>query len=308
MGTTTILITPRLDLVPLDVERDAEHLHHILGDPLSDQYGWTRPARNVAETRDRLQSALEENGGWTWVVRLRPSDEALGTIGIFSDQGTSIRGLSWHLRRSHWGQGIMGEAAPVVVEHLLAHPGITGVEAWIDTRNVRSIGVARRAGLHEAARMARRYDDHLAQQVVMARAADPRDSDVVAVRAVLPVWDVSRTSKLLCEILGMHAAFQYPDPPTMARLTVTPWSGSPGIDLTRQDDRIAAAQVKIDVGVATDTIHDRALARGLETTGPPQDQVWHRRTCTIILPEGHHIHIQGALLPELPDDGLAPTS
>jgi RimJ/RimL family protein N-acetyltransferase len=301
-GAITTLTTSRLDIVPLDIDRDASGLHLMLSDPLMDEYGWSTPSRDVAETRERLRSALEANGGWTWVIRLRPDDEPLGTIGIFGDQGTSIRGLSWHLRRSHWGMGIMGEAAPVVIEHLLAQPEITGVEAWIDTRNLRSIGVARRAGLHEAARMARRYDNHLAQQVVMARASNPSDSDVVAVRAVLPVHDIPATSSLLRELLGLHLAFQYPDPPTMARLTVTPWTGSPGIDLAHQPGHIAPTIVKIDVGIATDTIYARALALGLGTLGPPQDQEWHRRTCTIILPEGHHIQVQGSLLPPSSDN------
>lgn len=297
-GATTTLTTPRLEIVPLDLDRDASGLHLLLGDPMIDPYGWSNATRNVAETRERLRSAFEENGGWTWVVRLRPDDEPLGIIGIFGDQGTSIRGLSWHMRRSHWGMGIMGEAAPVVVDHLLAQPGISGVEAWIDTHNLRSIGVARRAGLHEAVRMPRRYEDHLAQQVVMVRAADPSDSDVVAVRAVLSVHDIPATSAALRDLLGLHLAFQYPDPPTMARLTVAPWSGSPGIDLAHHHGQIAPTTVKIDLGIAVDTIYRRALELGLETLGPPQDQVWHRRTCTIILPEGHHIQVQGSLLPE----------
>jgi RimJ/RimL family protein N-acetyltransferase/catechol 2,3-dioxygenase-like lactoylglutathione lyase family enzyme len=298
MSATATLTTSRLEIVPLDLDRDAGSLHALFGDPLIDPYGWAKPASSVAETRERLRSALAENGGWTWVIRLQPSGDALGTIGIHSDQGTSIRGLSWYLRRSHWGQGIMSEAAPIVVDHLLAQPGITGVEAWIDTRNVRSIGVARHAGLHEASRMARRYGDHLAQQVVMARAAEPGDSDVVAVRAVLPVRDVTATARTLSGVLGMHVAFQYPDPPTMVRLTVTPWTGSAGIDLVQENGSVSPASVTIDVGVATDLIHDRALAAGLEVDGPPQDQVWHQRTCTILLPEGHRIQVRGALRPE----------
>jgi RimJ/RimL family protein N-acetyltransferase len=263
-----------------------------------DPFGWAAPARDVAETRERLGTALAANGGWTWAIRLRPSHEALGTIGTHSDQGSSIRGLSWHLRRSHWGRGIMTEAAPVVIDHLLAQPGITGVEAWIDTRNRRSIGVARRAGLSEVARMARVYDDHIAQQVVMARAAEPRDDDVMQVRPYLAVLDVRVTASLMSEILGLHVAFLYPDPPTFARLTVAPWSGSGGIDLAQAMGEITPATVRVDLGIAADLVHARACASGVEVDGPPADQPWYRRTFTFSLPEGHRIQVDGPLRPK----------
>lgn len=298
MGATAALTTARLELVPLDPDRDAESLHAMLGDPGMDPYGWSAPSRDVAETRERLRAELAANGGWTWAVRLRPDPVSLGTIGIFSDQGRPIRGLGWHLRRSHWGRGIMGEAAPAVVEHLLAQPGITGVEAWIDTRNLRSIGVARRAGLQEASRMARVYADHVAQQVVMVRAAEPRDSDVVAVFADLPVRDVRASAQQLVSVLGLHLAFLYPDPPTMARLTITPWAGSHGLNLVQTDGAIGPVSVVIDLGIAPDLVHERALAAGLDVDGPPQDQPWYRRTFTILLPEGQRLRIQGPVRPE----------
>ncbi len=251
----------------------------------------------MVETRSRLAHALEGNGGWTWAVRLRPSDQAIGTIGVFYDQGTSIRGLSWYLRRDHWGQGLMGEAAPVVVDHLLAQPHIDGVEAWIDTRNVRSLGVARRARLDERARLPRVYADHLAQQVVMARAAAPRDQDVLAVRPTLHVRDIHASAELLTTVLGLRTSFLYGDPPTFARLGVGEWSGSPGLDLRAADGAVTPTPVAVDIGVETDTVHARALAAGMEVRTPPTDQPWYRREFTFVLPEGHVVRVIGPLRP-----------
>lgn len=191
------LRTGRLDLVPLDPDRDAEDLHEMYGDPEFHRYGPGEPAVDVAATRTRLVEEFDGCSGWIWVLRLRPRTKALGTIGLFFDQGASIRGLSWGISRQYWGRGLMGEAAPVVVDHLLSQPGIDGVEAWIDTRNTRSLGVARRARLDLRARLARVYADHTAQQVVMGRAAEPHDDDVLAVRPSLPVRDVAATCKLL---------------------------------------------------------------------------------------------------------------
>jgi RimJ/RimL family protein N-acetyltransferase len=193
------LRTERLELVVLDPARDAAELHVMLGDPEVHGYSPEEATPDVASTRARLAEEFAGNGGLTWTIRLLGSSEALGTVGVFYDQGTTIRGLSWRLRRSHWGRGLMGEAARVAVAYLLEQPKIDGVEAWIDTRNVRSLGVARRAGLDEVARMPRVYADHVAQQVVMARAASPRDPSVVAVRPELGVRDVRATARLLPE-------------------------------------------------------------------------------------------------------------
>lgn len=295
------LTTARLDLVPLDPERDAGSLHAMLGDPELDEFGHEPPTRHVAETRSRLERDLAENGGWTWVVRLRPDESALGTIGIFSDHGRPIRGLSWSMRRDHWGRGLMGEAAPVVVDHLLAQPGITGVEAWIDSRNTRSLGVARRARLSERARLTRVYADHTAQSVVMVRATEPRDPDVLGVRPVLPVRDVRVTAQLLVDVLGLHVAFEHGEPPTLVRLGVDPWSGSPGPDVVSaggvSGGEDGPVRVAVDIGIPTDTVYERARAAGVEIVEPPQDQPWYRREFTFRLPEGHAVRVLGPLRP-----------
>lgn len=292
------LTTDRLDLVPLDPDRDSESLHAMYGDPEYYQYGPPEPTADVAATRTRLVEELTGNGGWTWVLRLRPGTDAIGTIGLFFDQGTSIRGVSWGISRACWGQGLMGEAAPVVVDHLLAQPDIDGVEAWIDTRNTRSFGVARRARLDERARLARVYADHTAQQVVMARAAEPSDRDVLAVRPSLSVRDVQQTCTRLVDILGMTMSFTFGDPPTFARLGLDSWAGSPGIDISRASGGdMAVTTFSVDIGVPTDLIHQRALARGMEIVSPPTDQPWHTRECVLRLPEGHQIRVIGPARP-----------
>jgi len=288
------LRTDRLDLVPLDPERDAESLHAMYGDPRFYFYGPPETTADVSATRARLVDELTRSGGWMWSLRLRPNAEAIGTIGLFADEGTPIRGLSWGIAPRYWGRGLTGEAARTVVDHLLAQPGIDGVEAWIDTRNVRSLGVARRARLDERARLPRVYDDHTAQQVVMARAAEPRDSAILAVRPCLPVRDVTATGKLLIEILGATLLFDYGDPPTFARLGTGPWSGAAGIDLRQVgEDDIAAAMVAFDIGVPTDEVHQRAVAAGLTIMSAPEDQPWYRREFVFQLPEGHQLRVIG---------------
>jgi RimJ/RimL family protein N-acetyltransferase len=282
----------------LDPERDAKSLHTMLADPATYTFSNARPTGDVVESKERLAHELAGNGGWTWAITLLPRSEAIGTIGIFYDQGTSIRGLDWKLTRQHWGRGLMTEAARAVVPHLLQQPHITGLEAWIDVQNARSLGVARHAGLAEVARLNRVYDDRVAQQVVMARAADPQEAPVtLAVRPVLPVDDIGATADLLVSILGLHLAFDYGEPTSFARLSVRPWTGSQGIDLQASNGPISPVTVTVDAGILADVVHERARSAGLEIIRPPTDQPWPSRECAFALSEGHRIRVSGPIRP-----------
>jgi RimJ/RimL family protein N-acetyltransferase len=255
--------------------------------------GYSMPSRDEAESVERLGREFGDNGGWTWVLRLRPDEAAVGVIGLFSDQGSTIRGLSWYLQRDHWGAGLMSEASRVVVDHLLAQPDITGVEAWIDSRNLRSIGVARRAGLDLVGRLPRTSDGEIAQSVIMARAAKPSDPTTFAVRPVLHVRDVTTTVTILCDLLGLDLRFQSDD--AFARLEFVPWSGGSGLDVQHTTDEIAPATITLEVGVLVDPLYDAAVAAGLVDSTPPTDTPWYRRTFTLVLPEGHHVTVSGPL-------------
>ena len=163
-----MLTTDRLDLIPLDLERDLSDLHAMFSDPIWAEASFSDPTGDTDGSRARLDQ--EFGGGLTWVLRLRPSARAIGVIGTFSDQGTPVRGIGWYLHREHWGQGLMSEAALVVVDHLLGLPGLDGVEAWIDSRNTRSIGVARRARLEVVGRLPRVYAGETARRAQIGRA------------------------------------------------------------------------------------------------------------------------------------------
>lgn len=289
------LHTARLDLVALDPVRDAAALHRMHSRPEIAEFGSER-TRTPAETAALLGRMLAENGGWTWVLRRRPSTEAIGTVGIFADQGIPVRGLSWALHPDYWGRGLMSEAARAAVEHLLGPAGVPGVEAWIDVDNVRSLGVARNAGLMEGGRLQRTYDDRVTHSIVMTRAAEESPRDVLEISAVLPVRDVPGTISLLRAVFGLHGAYAIGEPPTHAKLSLQQWSGSPGIDIV-QDDRPQTASVSFSVGVPTDLIVDRARSHGLSVLQEAEDKPWFRRVAVIGLPDGHRVEVMGPARP-----------
>jgi RimJ/RimL family protein N-acetyltransferase/catechol 2,3-dioxygenase-like lactoylglutathione lyase family enzyme len=292
------LSTARLTLRPLDPAHDAADLFEMDADPLVHQYAYgSSSSRSIGQLTRRLAADLRQNGGMTWALRLRGDSTALGTIGIYADQGTTIRGLGWSLRRSHWGQGLTSEAASAVVPFLLAQPGVDGLEAWADSRNIGSLKVAARAGLTERARLPRSYDDHVGQTVVMAIAAEPADPSVFTVTATLQVHDVEATVQLLCGLLGMHVAWMHGDPVGIGEIAVAPWSGSAGIRLQRREGQVQPTEVTFDVGVWVDDIHARVQAAGLVVIDAPGDRPWGRRDFAFALPEGHRISVSGATTP-----------
>jgi RimJ/RimL family protein N-acetyltransferase len=292
------LSTARLVLRPLDPTHDAADLFEMDADPLVHQFVYgSSPSRSIDQLQRRLGADLDQNGGMTWALRLRDDPTVLGTIGIFADQGTTIRGLGWSLRRSHWSQGLMSEAASTIVPFLLAQDGVDGLEAWADSRNIGSLKVAARAGLTERARLPRSYDDRVGQTVVMGVAAQVIDPTVFSITTALEVHDVEATAQLLCELFGLHIAWMHGEPAGIGEIALTPWSGSAGLQLRRRDADVRATEVTFEVGVWVDDIHARVQAAGLRVVEAPGDRPWGRRDFTFVLPEGHRISVSGATTP-----------
>jgi RimJ/RimL family protein N-acetyltransferase len=292
------LSTARLVLRPLDPTHDAADLFEMDADPLVHQFVYgSSPSHSIDQLQRRLAANLDQNGGMTWALRLRDDPTVLGTIGVFADQGTTIRGLGWTLRRSHWSQGLMSEAASTIVPFLLAQPGVDGLEAWADSRNIGSLKVAARAGLTERARLPRSYDDRVGQTVVMAVAAQPIDPTVFSITTALEVHDVEVTAQLLCELFGLHVAWMHGEPAGIGEVALAPWSGSAGIQLRRREGKVRTTEVTFEVGLWVDDIHARVQAAGLEVLEAPGDRSWGRRDFTFALPEGHRIGVSGATTP-----------
>lgn len=287
------LQTERLDLDPLDPVRDAPALHAMVSDAEVHRYdSESAGSTSVAETESRLRMELAANGGSSWAIRFRGGD-AIGTIGVFADQQTTIRGVGWSLARAYWRQGITSEAARIVVPYLLAQEGVDGLEAWVDSRNLGSLGVARAAGMSEHGRLPKPYHHEVAQTVVMARAAVPTDPEVFGVTTTLEVGDLEANIQILVSVLGLRVAWTYPDPPKVAFLAVAPWSGSAGVQLSQSAGPIVGADLSFEVGITVDVVHDRALAAGVPIVETPNDKPWYRREFSWRLPDGHLISVSG---------------
>jgi len=143
------LETPRLRLRPL-VERDAQALFGIFGDPRVMRYWSTPPWQSIDEAhalvaRDRDTMAAGEH------VRLgieRGEDGLLlGTCSLFNIVGASRRAeVGYALAPSAWGKGLVQEAVGELLRFAFATLALNRLEADIDPRNEPSARSLERLG------------------------------------------------------------------------------------------------------------------------------------------------------------------
>lgn len=294
-GPPGVLRTARLWLTPLDPAADADDLHAVWGDPeVAGPMGEGDLSSSVPETRHRLVS-LQRPGMRQWVLRLAPDGAALGVAGSFAPSDGGVMGLSWRLRRDHWGTGLMSEAAPIVVDQLLNDESLAvdGVEAWIASTNTRSLGVARHAGLTLRGYLPLSAPGAHASQLVLGRRRRETPPAVLSVTPALAVGDVAGTATILAEVLGMRVAFAVGDPPDFIRLGADIWSAGPAIDVVAsRGQQSGPVEVYVEV-TDVDAVHAAAERAGLVVDGAPATKPWHRREFAVVLDEGHRVRVGG---------------
>ena len=223
--SATKLTTARLELHPLDAERDTPALHAIR----CDRRVWSTIGDSEPPAADSVATRLAENGGWSWTIRAAVDQQIIGSVSLFP--GDEVwRSMTWYLHPEHWGNGLASEAVAAAVDHLLGAAGFAWLDAWIDHNNRRSIAVARNAGMTEHGRMAYYSDvqERIVHNVVMARAAGDPEPALLGLRPQLVVRDVEHTARLLVDGLGMHVDTRTPGTsPDEKRVAISAFAGAP---------------------------------------------------------------------------------
>lgn len=149
---------------------DAEAMFAAFGqDAEVNRYlGWKTHA-SVADTRRQITydtHRWDRGAAWTWLVELRADARIVGFVQL-QPRGHQAH-LGFLLARSHWGRGLMAEAATPVVRHVLGMPQIYRVDAVCDVDNPASARVLEKIGMNLEGRL-RRYIEH------PALSDEPRD-------------------------------------------------------------------------------------------------------------------------------------
>ncbi len=139
--------TRRLVLRPIE-EADAEGLHGAYGDAETMRF-WDLPASvDVAETASRIRQSLAAERRWhgMWAIVPRSGGFA-GAINYHNvDPRNGRLAVGWILAPAFRHQGLMTEAAEIVLHHCFAAMEMHRIEALIEPENTASRGLATRLG------------------------------------------------------------------------------------------------------------------------------------------------------------------
>ncbi len=107
--------TERLVLRPWR-EDDAADLYRFASDPeVGPAAGWA-PHRDVADSLNVLKTILMKDQ--TWAITIKPSDEPVGSVGVFPGGQAEQRGeyeIGYWVARPFWGRGIAPEAVKALL-------------------------------------------------------------------------------------------------------------------------------------------------------------------------------------------------
>jgi RimJ/RimL family protein N-acetyltransferase len=147
---TATIVTDRLELRPL-VPEDADEMASVIGDDRLHEFTGGQPL-----SPEQLRARYERlAGGWSsdgaeqwcnWIVRVRPSRDAVGFAQATVTGDGSAATVAWVVGVPWHGRGYAAETAAAVVGWL-AGAGVRTIEAHIHPDHHASGRVAARAGL-----------------------------------------------------------------------------------------------------------------------------------------------------------------
>jgi RimJ/RimL family protein N-acetyltransferase len=147
---TPRLATPRLDLVPLE-PGDADEMVGVLADPRLHVFVGGRPPTleelRVRYARQAVGHAPDRRETWhNWIVRLRPSGDAVGFVQATVDDAGGVADVAWLIGVRWQGRGYATEAARRLVAWL-EDRGVQAITAHVHPDHAASAAVARAVGL-----------------------------------------------------------------------------------------------------------------------------------------------------------------
>ncbi|MGE0040644.1 MAG: GNAT family N-acetyltransferase [Vicinamibacterales bacterium] len=202
-----LLRTTRLRLRPL-VAEDAAAVHAALADPEVMAFWSSGEHRTLAATEAWLAAAVgraEAKQAYEWAIEHR--GEVVGRVAFHEPPW-----LGYFLAKSAWGKGLAVEALDIACHHAQAVLGFPVIQADVDPRNDRSLGVLARLGFEETARLRAtwRVSGRWQDSVLLARPS-PTAAATLAILPATRASDVAVARGLLGDYassLGRDLSFQ----------------------------------------------------------------------------------------------------
>ena len=135
------LTTERLQLRPLSMD-DAPEIYLLRSDEKHNEF-IDRPRATSLEDAEafinRIEKLLSEGHSHFWVVSLKNRAELIGTLMLWNfDKERNTAEIGYELLPAYYGQGIMTEALPAVLEFAFNTLKLSKIEARTHEHNIRS--------------------------------------------------------------------------------------------------------------------------------------------------------------------------
>lgn len=102
---------------------------------------------HVLEEINWYQSIFEETTGIRWGITLKNSNTVIGSCGFLNWKQKHYKAeIGYELSKTHWGQGIAGEALEAVIKYGFNHLNLERIEALIEPLNIPSQKLVEKKG------------------------------------------------------------------------------------------------------------------------------------------------------------------
>ena len=289
MNHNVALQTERLILEPL-ANHHAPALFEVFSNLEAMRFWHAPPHRSEQETQAYLD-ALISGPECAWVVKRKTQRKAQGLV--YYLLGTAPVGMGYIVHPELWGQGIAREATSKILEHGFNAMELDRIELWIDSANARSLALADRLGFVRRGAFVRTYAHREGSyEIVVLGLHAGEDKTHPHVSAdqfyccvpVVPVNSVSQTIAFYRDKLGFELGFAYGEPPAVARVHRSDWSG-PGTRIQFQAATSAPTpgllSLYFEVGPALDALFEQYRARGVAIEKAPETMPYGMREFAI---------------------------
>ena len=154
-------------------EDDVPDLFGVFSDAEVMRYWDSPPLKSVADASAlfrEIREGFETRRLFQWGISDLPSDRVIGTCTIWRvDRAHRRAEIGFALGRPHWGKGLAAEALGVLVAFAFQELDLHRLEADVDPRNDRSLGLLERHGFKREGLLRERYhvDGEIQDAVVL---------------------------------------------------------------------------------------------------------------------------------------------
>ena len=282
--------TPRLTLRALAPEHAAA-LHDVFSNAEAMRF-WHTARHERLEDTQAMVDGMVAGPERVWVLIPKGASSAIGLIYFLGEPRLGSAGFGYILHPRHWRKGLMSEAVRALLDHAFDHWDLDRVELWIDSQNLASQGVARRAGFTPHGTFRHKYPHCTESHVTIVLGlhieqwrpgvAPRQRSPVEAYRVapVLNVEDVRATAEFYRDKLGFSIAFMIGEPATHGVVALGNWPiVDAQIHLARADAPAAPADVTLYlfVGPGLDALCGSYRSKGVTIVEEPATKPWGMR-------------------------------